>query len=92
MEEYNSKVFYFLCILCLFSLFVRVPPQIKRPNREVKPLRRESPGLQRGPVGRAQPISKNEKPANSRERESKGKGKDEKVGLEDRWKWGYLFL
>ncbi|XP_060626857.1 katanin p60 ATPase-containing subunit A-like 1 isoform X2 [Anolis sagrei] len=56
----------------------RAPPQIKRPNREVKPLRRESPGLQRGPVGRAQPISKNEKPASSRERESKGKGKDEK--------------
>ncbi|XP_062830763.1 katanin p60 ATPase-containing subunit A-like 1 [Anolis carolinensis] len=56
----------------------RAPPQIKRPNREVKPLRRESPGLQRGPVGRAQPISKNEKSASSRERESKGKGKDEK--------------
>lgn len=54
-------------------------PQIKRPNREVKPLRRESPGLQRGPVGRAQPISKNEKPAGSRERDLKGKGKDEKV-------------
>ncbi|XP_054830244.1 katanin p60 ATPase-containing subunit A-like 1 [Eublepharis macularius] len=56
----------------------RAPPQIKRPNREVKPLRRESPGLQRGPVGRAQPISKNEKPASSREREAKAKGKDEK--------------
>ncbi|XP_039179547.1 katanin p60 ATPase-containing subunit A-like 1 isoform X1 [Crotalus tigris] len=56
----------------------RVPPQIKRPNREVKPLRRELPGLQRGPVGRAQPISKNEKSASSRERESRGKGKDEK--------------
>ncbi|XP_033002324.1 katanin p60 ATPase-containing subunit A-like 1 [Lacerta agilis] len=56
----------------------RAPPQIKRPNREVKPLRRESPGLQRGPVGRAQPFSKNEKPASSRERESKTKGKDEK--------------
>ncbi|XP_025019946.1 katanin p60 ATPase-containing subunit A-like 1 isoform X2 [Python bivittatus] len=56
----------------------RIPPQIKRPNREVKPLRRELPGLQRGPVGRAQPISKNEKPASSRERESRAKGKDEK--------------
>ncbi|KAH0625075.1 hypothetical protein JD844_033144 [Phrynosoma platyrhinos] len=56
----------------------RAPPQIKRPNREVKPLRRESPGMQRGPVGRAQPISKNEKTASSRERDSKAKGKDEK--------------
>ncbi|XP_044298243.1 katanin p60 ATPase-containing subunit A-like 1 isoform X1 [Varanus komodoensis] len=56
----------------------RAPPQIKRPNREVKPLRRESPGLQRGPIGRAQPISKNEKSASSRERESRAKGKDEK--------------
>ncbi|XP_061484464.1 katanin p60 ATPase-containing subunit A-like 1 isoform X2 [Rhineura floridana] len=56
----------------------RAPPQIKRPNREVKPLRRESPGLQRGPVGRAQPISKSDKPASSRERECRVKGKDEK--------------
>uniref|UniRef100_A0A8D0GGZ1 Katanin catalytic subunit A1 like 1 n=1 Tax=Sphenodon punctatus TaxID=8508 RepID=A0A8D0GGZ1_SPHPU len=57
----------------------RAPPQIKRPNREVKPFRRESPGLQRGPVGRAHPISKSEKPASSRERESRAKGKDDKV-------------
>ncbi|XP_042315223.1 katanin p60 ATPase-containing subunit A-like 1 isoform X1 [Sceloporus undulatus] len=56
----------------------RAPPQIKRPNREVKPLRRESPSMQRGPVGRAQPISKNEKPPSSRERDAKTKGKDDK--------------
>ncbi|XP_024060894.1 katanin p60 ATPase-containing subunit A-like 1 [Terrapene carolina triunguis] len=57
----------------------RAPPQIKRPNREVKPLRKESPGLQpRGPVGRAHPISKSEKPASSRERESRAKGREDK--------------
>ncbi|XP_072706513.1 katanin p60 ATPase-containing subunit A-like 1 isoform X5 [Ciconia boyciana] len=57
----------------------RAPPQIKRPNREVKPLRKESPGLQpRGPAGRAHAISKGEKSAGSRERESRARGRDDK--------------
>ncbi|XP_054239879.1 katanin p60 ATPase-containing subunit A-like 1 [Indicator indicator] len=57
----------------------RAPPQIKRPNREVKPLRKESPGLQpRGPAGRAHALSKGEKSAGSRERESRARGRDDK--------------
>ncbi|XP_054693613.1 katanin p60 ATPase-containing subunit A-like 1 isoform X2 [Grus americana] len=57
----------------------RAPPQIKRPNREVKPLRKESPGLQpRGPAGRTHAISKGEKSAGSRERESRARGRDDK--------------
>ncbi|XP_009581348.1 PREDICTED: katanin p60 ATPase-containing subunit A-like 1 {ECO:0000255/HAMAP-Rule:MF_03024}, partial [Fulmarus glacialis] len=57
----------------------RAPPQIKRPNREVKPLRKESPGLQpRGPAGRAHAVSKGEKSAGSRERESRARGRDDK--------------
>lgn len=55
----------------------RAPPQIKRPNREVKPLRKESPAMQpRGPVGRAHVIAKNEKPSGSKDKESKPKGID----------------
>ncbi|XP_010214365.1 PREDICTED: katanin p60 ATPase-containing subunit A-like 1 [Tinamus guttatus] len=58
----------------------RAPPQIKRPNREVKPLRKESPGLQpRGPAGRAHPASKSDKATSSRERESRARGRDDKV-------------
>ncbi|NXW36131.1 KATL1 protein, partial [Phaetusa simplex] len=57
----------------------RAPPQIKRPNREVKPLRKESPGLQpRGLAGRAHAVSKGEKSAGSRERESRARGRDDK--------------
>ncbi|NWS58546.1 KATL1 protein, partial [Chunga burmeisteri] len=57
----------------------RAPPQIKRPNREGKPLRKESPGLQpRGPAGRAHAVSKGEKSAGSRERESRARGRDDK--------------
>lgn len=64
----------------LWLLVVRAPPQIKRPNREVKPLRKESPGLQpRGPVGRAHAVSKGEKSTGSRERESRARGRDDKV-------------
>ncbi|XP_010183652.1 PREDICTED: katanin p60 ATPase-containing subunit A-like 1 [Mesitornis unicolor] len=58
----------------------RAPPQTKRPSREVKPLRKDSPGLQpRGPVGRAHAVAKGEKPAGSRERESRARGRDDKV-------------
>ncbi|XP_040439298.1 katanin p60 ATPase-containing subunit A-like 1 isoform X2 [Falco naumanni] len=57
----------------------RAPPQIKRSNRDVKPLRKESPGLQpRGPVGRAHAVSRGEKAAGSRERESRARGRDDK--------------
>lgn len=64
----------------LWLLVVRAPPQIKRPSREVKPLRKESPGLQpRGPAGRAHAVSKGEKSAGSRERESRARGRDDKV-------------
>lgn len=73
-------IYFKWTLIHIFFFLARVPPQIKRPNREVKPLRRESPGLQpRGPVGRAHPISKSEKPASSRERESRAKGRDDKV-------------
>lgn len=61
----------------LWLLIVRAPPQIRRPS---KALRKESPGLQpRGPVGRAHMVSKGEKPAGSRERESRARGRDDKV-------------
>uniref|UniRef100_F7FZD4 Multifunctional fusion protein n=3 Tax=Ornithorhynchus anatinus TaxID=9258 RepID=F7FZD4_ORNAN len=54
----------------------RAPPQIRRPNREVKPLRREMQGGgPRGPVGRAHPIAKSEKPATSRARGREEKGR-----------------
>nr|XP_033804104.1 katanin p60 ATPase-containing subunit A-like 1 [Geotrypetes seraphini]XP_033804105.1 katanin p60 ATPase-containing subunit A-like 1 [Geotrypetes seraphini]XP_033804106.1 katanin p60 ATPase-containing subunit A-like 1 [Geotrypetes seraphini]XP_033804107.1 katanin p60 ATPase-containing subunit A-like 1 [Geotrypetes seraphini] len=54
----------------------RPPAQIRRPNREVKPLRKESPALQpRGPVGRAHLIAKNEKFTSNKE---KARGKDDK--------------
>uniref|UniRef100_A0A8C5WF95 Multifunctional fusion protein n=1 Tax=Leptobrachium leishanense TaxID=445787 RepID=A0A8C5WF95_9ANUR len=55
----------------------RAPPQVRRPNRDLKPLRKESQGGQ--PVGRAHPISKNDKPSNrekdvrARVREDKGR-------------------
>uniref|UniRef100_H3AJ02 Katanin catalytic subunit A1 like 1 n=1 Tax=Latimeria chalumnae TaxID=7897 RepID=H3AJ02_LATCH len=55
------------------------PPQLKRPNREVKAVRKESPGMQpRGPIGRAQPIAKSERPSSNKDRESKAKGRDDK--------------
>ncbi|XP_075055049.1 katanin p60 ATPase-containing subunit A-like 1 isoform X2 [Mixophyes fleayi] len=56
----------------------RAPPQVRRPNRDVKLLRKESPAIQpHVPVGRANPISKNDKPSN-REREARGRAKDDK--------------
>ncbi|XP_064413910.1 katanin p60 ATPase-containing subunit A-like 1 [Latimeria chalumnae] len=57
----------------------KAPPQLKRPNREVKAVRKESPGMQpRGPIGRAQPIAKSERPSSNKDRESKAKGRDDK--------------
>lgn len=60
---------------------VRAPPQIKRPNRDGKSLKKDSPGLQpRGPAGRAHVVSKGgEKSSGSRERESRARGRDDKV-------------
>ncbi|XP_073439265.1 katanin p60 ATPase-containing subunit A-like 1 [Dendrobates tinctorius] len=56
----------------------RAPPQVRRPNRDVKLSRKESPGVQpHGPVGRAHPISKNDK-ASNRERDVRGRAKDDK--------------
>ncbi|XP_063285550.1 katanin p60 ATPase-containing subunit A-like 1 [Pelobates fuscus] len=56
----------------------RAPPQIRRPNRDLKPLRKESPGNQpHGPVGKAHPISKNDKFSN-RERDVRSRGKEDK--------------
>ncbi|XP_059985159.1 katanin p60 ATPase-containing subunit A-like 1 [Lagenorhynchus albirostris] len=57
----------------------RAPPQIRRPNREVRPLRKEMPGGgARGPVGRAHPISKSEKPSTSRDKDCRARGRDDK--------------
>ncbi|GAB5566259.1 katanin p60 ATPase-containing subunit A-like 1 isoform X1 [Prionailurus iriomotensis] len=57
----------------------RAPPQIRRPNREVRPLRKEMPGAgARGPVGRAHPISKSEKPSTSRDKDYRAKGREDK--------------
>ncbi|XP_037383006.1 katanin p60 ATPase-containing subunit A-like 1 isoform X2 [Talpa occidentalis] len=57
----------------------RAPHQIRRPNREVRPLRKEMPGVgARGPVGRAHPISKSEKPSTSREKDYRARGRDDK--------------
>ncbi|XP_048957420.1 katanin p60 ATPase-containing subunit A-like 1 isoform X2 [Canis lupus dingo] len=57
----------------------RAPPQIRRPNREVRPLRKEMPGVgARGPVGRAHPISKGEKPSTSRDKDYRARGRDDK--------------
>ncbi|KAG9351818.1 hypothetical protein JZ751_023069 [Albula glossodonta] len=48
----------------------RAPAQVKRPNSAVKPQRKDSPGMQhRGPMGRAQPNVKSDKPGT---REAKG--------------------
>ncbi|XP_024204269.1 katanin p60 ATPase-containing subunit A-like 1 isoform X2 [Pan troglodytes] len=57
----------------------RAPPQIRRPNREVRPLRKEMAGVgARGPVGRAHPISKSEKPSTSRDKDYRARGRDDK--------------
>lgn len=57
----------------------RAPPQIRRLNREVRPLRKETPGGgARGPVGRAHPISKSEKPSASRDKDCRARGRDDK--------------
>ncbi|XP_037842784.1 katanin p60 ATPase-containing subunit A-like 1 isoform X2 [Chlorocebus sabaeus] len=57
----------------------RAPPQIRRPNREVRPLRKEMAGVgARGPVGRAHPISKSEKPSTSRDKDCRARGRDDK--------------
>lgn len=64
----------------LWLLVVRAPPQIKRPNRDGKSLKKDSPGLQpRGPAGRAHVVSKGEKSSGSRERDSRARGRDDKV-------------
>ncbi|XP_042541470.1 katanin p60 ATPase-containing subunit A-like 1 isoform X2 [Dipodomys spectabilis] len=56
----------------------RAPPQIRRPNREVRPLRKEMAGVgARGPVGRAHPISKSDKPM-SRDKDYRPRGRDDK--------------
>ncbi|XP_060047664.1 katanin p60 ATPase-containing subunit A-like 1 isoform X2 [Erinaceus europaeus] len=57
----------------------RAPPQIRRPNREVRPLRKDMPGVgARGPVGRAHPISKGEKPSTGRDKDNRARGRDDK--------------
>ncbi|XP_073899719.1 katanin p60 ATPase-containing subunit A-like 1 isoform X3 [Castor canadensis] len=57
----------------------KAPPQIRRPNREVRPLRKEMAGVgARGPVGRAHPISKSEKPSTSRDKDYRARGRDDK--------------
>ncbi|POI21008.1 hypothetical protein CIB84_015245, partial [Bambusicola thoracicus] len=59
--------------------FSRAPPQIKCLSRGAKPLKKESPGLQpRGPVGRAQPAARSDKPAGSPDREPRARGRDYK--------------
>uniref|UniRef100_A0A2K6G4P7 Multifunctional fusion protein n=1 Tax=Propithecus coquereli TaxID=379532 RepID=A0A2K6G4P7_PROCO len=57
----------------------RAPPQIRRPSREVRPLRKEMAGVgARGPVGRTHPISKSEKPSTSRDKDYRARGRDDK--------------
>nr|ACO88991.1 katanin p60 subunit A-like 1, isoform 2 (predicted) [Dasypus novemcinctus] len=57
----------------------RAPPQIRRLNRDVRPLRKEIPGgAARGPVGRAHPIAKSEKPSASRDKDHRARGRDDK--------------
>ncbi|KAJ8412461.1 hypothetical protein AAFF_G00127970 [Aldrovandia affinis] len=60
----------------------RVPAQVKRPNSAVKPQRKDSPGLQhRGPMARAQPNSKADKPG---PRDTKGtKAKEGKKNIQE---------
>uniref|UniRef100_W5LVL0 Multifunctional fusion protein n=1 Tax=Lepisosteus oculatus TaxID=7918 RepID=W5LVL0_LEPOC len=53
--------------------------QVKRPNREMKPQKRDSPVVQhRGPVGRAQPLARGEKPSSRENKDYKTKAKDDK--------------
>ena len=81
LTEVVLKYFCLWLILTLFFL-VRAPPQIRRPNREVRPLRKEMPGGgARGPVGRAHPISKSEKPSTSRDKDCRARGRDDKASL-----------
>ncbi|KAH0505392.1 Katanin p60 ATPase-containing subunit A-like 1 [Microtus ochrogaster] len=56
------------------------PPQIRRPNREVRPLRKDMGAGARGLVGRAHPISKSDKPA-SRDKDCRARGRDDKARL-----------
>ncbi|XP_023386473.1 katanin p60 ATPase-containing subunit A-like 1 [Pteropus vampyrus] len=57
----------------------RAPPQIRRPNREVRPLRKEMPAAgARGPAGRAHPTARSEKPATGREKECRARARDDK--------------
>ncbi|XP_064131358.1 katanin p60 ATPase-containing subunit A-like 1 isoform X2 [Loxodonta africana] len=57
----------------------RAPPQIRRPSREVRPLRKEMPGVgARGPVGRAHPTSRSEKPSASKDKDYRARGRDDK--------------
>ncbi|XP_072333065.1 katanin p60 ATPase-containing subunit A-like 1 isoform X2 [Scyliorhinus torazame] len=54
-------------------------PLMKRPNREVKPVRKESPVVQaRGPVGRGQQAGRAEKSSNRHSSDSRARGKDDK--------------
>ncbi|KAL6060862.1 hypothetical protein STEG23_006421, partial [Scotinomys teguina] len=55
----------------------RAPPQIRRPNREVRPLRKDVGAGARGLVGRAHPGSKSDKPA-SRDKDYRARGRDDK--------------
>lgn len=56
----------------------RAPPQIRRPNREVRPLRKDVGAGARGLVGRAHQISKSDKPA-SRDKDYRARGRDDKA-------------
>lgn len=81
--DYKSVKLLLPLINFHFHFFpVRAPPQIRRPNREVRPLRKEMPGAgARGPVGRAHPISKSEKPSTSRDKDYRAKGREDKARL-----------
>ena len=54
--------------------------RIRRPNREVRPLRKDMGAGARGLVGRAHPISKSDKPA-SRDKDCRARGRDDKARL-----------
>eukprot|EP00073_Rattus_norvegicus_P029128 XP_006248890.1 PREDICTED: katanin p60 ATPase-containing subunit A-like 1 isoform X1 [Rattus norvegicus] len=58
----------------------RAPPQIRRPNREVRPLRKDMGAGARGLVGRAHQISKSDKAA-SRDKDYRARGRDDKARL-----------
>eukprot|EP00062_Callorhinchus_milii_P015211 gi/632965225/ref/XP_007898785.1/ PREDICTED: katanin p60 ATPase-containing subunit A-like 1 isoform X3 [Callorhinchus milii] len=54
-------------------------PQVKRPNRDMKPIRKESPVVQaRGLVGRAQQAGRAEKASSKYTSDSRGRGRDDR--------------